>query len=201
MARAPRHEEALKRPSTLVDRWDLPGIRAREELTRLLRAHDPEVAAENLKRITAEHLPLLRQIAQEALDAEGDAVVRRHAIALLGRFAGPDEVNLLADLARFDRDPAVRGEALLSLGRSGVQLAAPLLGNALASSDAVEAAAAAKAVKALAEKLGAARLRASVGTLTKRGLRLLDQVLAQPQGRARRRKRPAAAQTRRDSKD
>ena len=198
MSRIPRHEEPLKRPSTLVDRWDLPGVRGREELTRLLRAHDPEVAAESLKRITEEHLPLLRQIAREIPGAYGEPVVRRQAIAMLARFAGPDEVNLLADLARFDRDPAVRGEALLGLGRSGVQLAAPLLGKALASTDAVEATAAAKAVKALAEKVGVAALRVSMGPLLTRGKKLLEQALAQPQQRTRRTKRQVVSRSRRD---
>jgi HEAT repeat protein len=180
MARAPRHEEPLKRPSTLVDRLDLPGVRAREELTRLLRAHDPEAAAEYSERISAEHLPLLRQMARETPDGASDPVVRRHAIALLAKFPDPDAMNLLADLARFDRDPAVRGEALLGLGHSGVKLAAPILGAALASPDGVEAAAAAKAVRALAERVGGPSVRAGMGTLRKKEAMLLERALAEP---------------------
>lgn len=150
------------RPSTLVNRRILPGVLEREELNRLLRAHDPEVAAANSAEITAAHAPLLRQIALEPPTAAGDPGVRGNAITWLGRLAAPDDLNVLTRLAQFDADPGVRGAALLSLGASGVQLAAPVLAAALVSRETVEAVAAAKGLRLLAKRVGTDTVMASI---------------------------------------
>jgi HEAT repeats len=162
MARKKRSNDGQTRPSRLVNRRILPGVEERETLNRLLRAHDPEVAAENLSKISAAHAPLLRQIALEGQQAGGDPAVRKHAIALLGRFAAPEDLNALVGLAQFDADTGVRAAALVSLGTSGVQLAAPILAAALASDDTVEATAGAKALHALADRIGADVTLASI---------------------------------------
>jgi HEAT repeats len=163
MPRIKRYElDRPTRPSTLVNRRILPGVQEREDLNRLLRAHDPEVAATNRAEITAKHVPLLRQIAMERPLAGGDPGTRKEAIAWLGRFAGPDDLNLLTELAQFDPDPGVRALALISLGASGVQLATPVLAAALASRDATEAVAAAKALNLLADRIGVDSVRTSI---------------------------------------
>jgi HEAT repeat protein len=153
------------RPSTLVNRRILPGVLEREELNRLLRAHDPEVAAANSAEITAAHAPLLRQIALEPPTAAGDPGVRGNAITWLGRLAAPADLNVLTRLAQFDADPGVRGAALLSLGASGVQLAAPVLAAALVSRDTVEAVAAAKGLRLLAKRVGTDPVMASISPM------------------------------------
>lgn len=158
------------RPSTVVDRRMLPGVQEREDLNRLLRVHDPEVAAANMAEITVKYAPLLRQIALEGPHAGGDPGARKQAIAWLGRFAAPDDLNVLVQLAQFDPDAGVRGAALVSLGASGVQLAAPILAAALASRDAVEAVAAAKALHSLADRIGADTLLASISSIRDVGL-------------------------------
>jgi hypothetical protein len=90
MPRIKRDEiNVTARASTLVNRRILPGVQEREDLNRLLRVHDPEVAAANRAEITAKHAPLLRQIALEGPHAGGDPGARERAIAWLGRFAAP----------------------------------------------------------------------------------------------------------------
>src|SRR5918999_1731976 len=140
-----------RRPSAPVDLRAFPGVRAREKLNRLLRAHDPETAKKAASAITADDLPILRQIAQDRAVGVGEPGVRKHAIALLGRFATPEDINVLADVARFDPDPGLRTEALISLGKSRVRLAEPVLREALKSRDPVESTAAAKALRMLTE--------------------------------------------------
>ena len=180
------------RPSTLLNRRILPGVQEREDLNRLLRVHDPEVAATNSAEITAKHAPLLRQIALEVPQAAGDPGARKQAIAWLGRFATPDDLNVLVKLGQFDADPAVRGAALVSLGASGAQLAAPILAAALASRDAVEAVAAAKALHSLADRIGADRVLASISSIRDAGLsKLAKKALEAPKVVARARKRSA----------
>lgn len=151
------------RSSTVVNRKRIPGVQAREEITQLLRAHDPETAEENLRRLAPEHVPLLRQLASETPLTNADGGVRRRAIAALGRFTDADNLNLLADIAEFDLDPAVRAVALLSLGATGVRLVTPILTAGLVARDPLEATAASKAVMALAARVGTAAVRTSVG--------------------------------------
>ena len=199
MARTPRHETDLpKRPSTRVDKRRLPGVRAREELNRLLRTHDPETAAQARAAIKPEQVPILRQIAREQPTGSGDPVVRKHAIALLGWFAGAEELNALTDLVHFDPDPSVRAAALISLGSTGMQLAAPILSGALASRDATEAAAAAKALTILARKVGPAAVRVQIGRPgTARTVKLAERILGAGDAPARPR-RAKRARTRAD---
>src|SRR5215510_14681200 len=89
------------RPSTLVNRQILPGVKEREDLNRLLRVHDPEVAVANRTEITEKHSPLLRQIALEGYIG-GDPGARKQAIVWLGRIATPDNLNTLVKLVQFD---------------------------------------------------------------------------------------------------
>jgi len=171
MPRIRRNEiDQVTRPSTLVNRRILPGVQEREDLNRLLRVHDPEIAAANSAEITAKHAPMLRQIALEGSNAGGDPGARKHAIAWLGRFASPDDLNILVKLAQFDPDAGVRGAALISLGASGVQLAAPILAAALASRDALEAVAAAKALHSLADRIGTDPVLATISSIGDAGL-------------------------------
>jgi HEAT repeat protein len=184
-----KSDQAARR-STLLNRRIVPGVQEREELNRLLRAHDPEVAASNRAEITAKHAPLLRQIVQEGAHAGGDPGVRKQAIAWLGRFATPDDLNILVSLARFDPDPGVRGAALISLGASGVQLAAPVLAAALASRDATEAVAASKALYALTDRIGADPVLSAISSIRDAGLsKLAKKVLKAREAAARGRRR------------
>ena len=162
-----KHDEVNQatRPSTLLNRRVLPGVQEREALNQLLRVHDPEVAEANRAKITTEHAPLLRQIALEGSHAGGDPGTRKQAIAWLGRFAAPDDLNVLVNLAQFDPDSGVRAAALVSIGTSGVQLAAPILAATLASRDAVEAVAAAKALGLLADRVGVDPVLASISAI------------------------------------
>jgi HEAT repeat protein len=190
MRRIKREEMSqTTRPSTLVNRRILPGVQEREDLNRLLRVHDPEVAAANRAEIRAKHARLLRQIALEG-PAEGDPGTRKQAIAWLGRLAAPDDLNVLVKLAQFDPDSGVRSAALVSLGASGVELAAPILARALVSRDAVEAVAAAKALNSLADRLGSDSVLASISAIRDAGLHKLATKALEPREMVpRRRKR------------
>lgn len=147
-------ERPAERPSTLVNRDDLPGVRAREEINALLRAHDPETAEANLARIGDRHGPLLRRIAREPDTAGRDPQIRRNAITALGRLASVEDLNVLTDLATGDEDELIRATALTVLAATGLRLAAPLLADAQESRDPVEATAARKALASLAARLG-----------------------------------------------
>jgi len=104
-------------------------------------------------------------------------VARKHAIALLGSLAGAEDLNLLSDLARFDAEPAIRAEALAGLARSGAAMATPILVEAIASSDLLEAAAASKALGILAGKAGVAAVRAHADKGPAKGKKLAAAVL------------------------
>jgi HEAT repeat protein len=160
----------VTRPSTLVNRRILPGVKEREDLNRLLRVHDPDVAEANRAEITEKHAPLLRQIALEGSHAGSDPGARKQAITWLGRIATPDDLNILVQLVQFDPDATVRGAALLSLGASGAQLAAPILAAALASRDDVEAVAAAKALSSLADRIGADSVLTTISSIHDSGV-------------------------------
>jgi hypothetical protein len=160
-------EEPAVRPSTLVSRDDLPGVRAREEINVLLRAHDPEVAEANLARLTDEYSPLLRRIAREPDVTGRDPSLRRNAITALGRLISVDNLNVLTELATGDDDELIRGSALTVLAGSGLLLAAPLLADAQNSREPVEAVAARKGLAALADRLSPD----AVETVLRRGQR------------------------------
>jgi len=178
------------RPSTLTNRRLLPGVREREELNRLLRVHDPDTGSANETEISAKHAPMLRQIASEVSQTGGDPGVRKRAIAWLGRFAAPEDLNTLVALAKYDPDPNIRGASVLSLGASGVQLATPVLAAALRSRDVVESVAAAKALGALADRIGADRVLASITSTRDVALsRLAKVALAAREAKRRGRKR------------
>jgi hypothetical protein len=166
-----------KRSSTLVGRGSVPAaIKARADLERLLRVHDPELVEEARFRIKADQLPLVRRIALDPAEGEG-MVARKHAIALLASRGANEDLNLLSELARFDAEPAIRAEALTGLGRSGVAIAAGILVEAIASNDRVEATAASKALAVLAQKAGIAAVRAQVEARPAKGKKLAAAVL------------------------
>jgi HEAT repeat protein len=176
----PEDPELPQRPSRLVDRNDFPAVRLREELNGLLRAHDPDVAEELVGQIREEHQPLLRQIAQEGRATNVAPAVRRHAIAVLGRFPSPENLNVLTSLAQADDDPNIRSQALLTLANTKLQLAVPVLRDALASRDPVEATAAAKGLVALAQAFGSGAIQSQFrGERRKVMLERLNEVLAQ----------------------
>ncbi|WP_131742445.1 HEAT repeat domain-containing protein, partial [Actinomadura roseirufa] len=156
-------EQPAERPSTLVNRDDLPGVRAREELNELLRAHDPETAEENLARLTDRHAPLLRRLALEPGSPGRDPNLRRNAITALGRLVSVENLNTLTEIATGDEDEVVRGSALTVLAGTGLRLAAPLLAGAQDSEHPVEATAARKGLGLLAERLGAGAVEAAIG--------------------------------------
>lgn len=110
-------QEPAVRPSTLVSRDDLPGVRAREEVNRLLRAHDPDTAEANLARLTDEHSRLLRRIARERDTSGRDPSLRRNAVTALGRVISVENLNLLVELAVGDDDEHIRGN---EIGRAHV---------------------------------------------------------------------------------
>jgi HEAT repeat protein len=122
------------------------------------------VAESNRAEITAKYAPLLRQIALEG-QAAGEPGTRKQAIALLGDFATPEDLNILVKLVQFVADPTVRSAALVSLGKSGTHLAAPILVAALASRDNVEAVAAAKALYSLADRIGSDSVLAIISSI------------------------------------
>jgi len=155
-------EEPAVRPSTLVDRSDLPGVRAREEINILLRAHDPEVPDANLDQLTDRHSPLLRQIANDRQAYGRDPSLRRNAINALGRIISVENLNLLTELATRDDDEAIRTNALIALANTGLSLAVPLLADAQDSGHPVEAAAARKGLSTLADRLGTDTVEAAL---------------------------------------
>ena len=167
--------ELPQRRSTRVDRGKPQGVVAREELEKLLRAHDPDVAAENLGRLGPQHGPLLRLIATEGSSANDDPRVRHNAIAALGHLGRTEDVNLLVELARSDPDPAVRASAMTTLANTGMVLAAPVLRDALASRDPVERTAAEKSLTRLASVVGVPAVLEAVRVGT-RGARLVKAV-------------------------
>jgi HEAT repeat protein len=143
-----------RRDSRLVTKGRPAGVVARERVEQLLRAHDPEEAAANARRLEPSDRPVLRVIATETGSAERDPSLRTNAIAALGRLGATEDLNMLVDLARSDPDPLVRSSALLSLANTSLILAAPVLRDALSSKDAVERVAAEKGITRLAAELG-----------------------------------------------
>jgi HEAT repeat protein len=159
------------RPSTLVNRDDLPGVRAREEINVLLTAHDPEVAEANLAQLTERHSPLLRQIAREPVTSAVNPNLRNNAIAALARLISVDNLNLLTDLAKHDDDEVIRAHAMTALAKTGLQLAVPVLADSLDSTHPIEATAAKKGLAYLTDRLG----RSTVEALMRPEQRLIEQ--------------------------
>lgn len=135
-------------------------MRAREEINILLTAHDPEVAEANLAQLSERHSSLLRQIAREPVTSAVNPGLRRNAITALARLVSADNLNLLTDLARRDDDELVRAHALTALANTELQLAVPVLADALGSPHHVEATAARKGLAVLTARLGPATVEA-----------------------------------------
>jgi len=159
------------RPSTLVNRGDLPGVRAREKINVLLTAHDPEVAKANLAQLTERHSPLLRQIAREPVTSVVNPNLRNNAIAALAHLVSVDNLNLLTDLAKHDKDEVIRAHAMTALANTGLQLAVTVLADSLDSPHPIEATVARKGLANLTDRLG----RTTVEALMRPEQRLIEQ--------------------------
>jgi len=146
----------VQRTSILARDRAFASIRARERLYRVLLRHDPDGI---LPRLTARDMGILRQIATEGASANHVPVIRRSAILLLATSLTLDNLKLLAELALAGEDFYVRSHALLALGETGLELAAPLLRDALRAEEATERQAAAAGLRALAHRSGPAILR------------------------------------------
>lgn len=192
MAARRRKELVLpKRSSSLVARGVIPkAIKSRLEIERLLRVHDPDLAEKVRSAITPAQLTLIRRIALDQSTASDEIVLRKHAISILGSLGASEDLNLLAELARFDSEPGIRAEALVGLGKSGVALATPFLVEAIASNDPVEAASASKALQILATKAGDSAIRLQIAKAGARERKLAMAVVGKSSApkKARRRK-------------
>ena len=144
------------RPSTHVDRQDLPGVTARERVTSILQVHDLEEAQRALSELTDADEAILRQIAREGAISGANSVIRYKAISALARRPFADNLNLLADLARFGEDFYVRGHAALALGQTGLVANLPLLLPLLDASEQFERTAASRALELIASRASAA---------------------------------------------
>lgn len=127
-----------RRESVEVDLKAYPQIQRRLRLNRLLLAHDPEVAEESLAELGEGDLPVLRRMAQETILSGNEPMLRRNAISALGRFPNPENLNLLAQLARYGEDLYVRGAALAALADTGISMVLPVLKEGLAARDPIE---------------------------------------------------------------
>jgi hypothetical protein len=143
------------RPSTRVDRTELPALSVRERVVAFLRAHDPDTQNRVAYKLSEEDFALVRLIAQEGAATNTEAPVRYSAIAALARSPAVQNLNLLVDLAQFGEDFYVRGHALLALGATGLSLALPVIAKHLFAEERFEQLAARRAIKLLA-RLGSA---------------------------------------------
>lgn len=149
----------MKRESVKVALKEYPEVERRLRLNRLLLMHDPDVAKENLAQIGQADLPVLRRIAQESVLSGNEPAIRRNAISVLGRFPTVENLNLLADLARYGEDPYVRGAALTALADTGIALALPLLKEGLAGRDSIDYRRAQQGLLRLGARLGSGRIK------------------------------------------
>jgi HEAT repeat protein len=157
---APKLRGGARRPSMKVARPPLAA--RREQLERMLIAHDLERAERPALKLTGNDYAILRQIALEGALAHALPGVREHAILALAGKPSPENLNVLADLARHGEDHLVRGHALLALGASGVRLATVALVEGLSAEHAFERAAAERGLLTLGMKLGAPVVRAAL---------------------------------------
>lgn len=108
----------------------------------------------NAQQRRAEEHQELRAIAAGLGPTPPDPVLRTRAIEKLGRLRAVEDLNMLATLARSDVDAQVRVAALASLGGTGLAMAAPVLRDALMSSDPEERGAAEAGLIRLAHDIG-----------------------------------------------
>src|SRR5260370_42172993 len=92
------------RPSTHVDRQDLPGARARERVSAILQVHDLEESERVLSELTDADEPILRQIAREGAISGANPIIRYKAISALARRPMAHNLNLLPSVLRFGED-------------------------------------------------------------------------------------------------
>jgi HEAT repeat protein len=150
----PAQEEPAVRRSNFRVRDDLPDVRARDELTTLLRTHDLPESVTNFAQLTDEHAALLRKIAQESGTSNTNPTLRRKAITALGHWPSLSNLKVLRAVAEGDDDRAVRVTALTALAHCGMESEIPLLLAALGSPDPVESVTAGKGLLTLAARLG-----------------------------------------------
>jgi HEAT repeat protein len=144
----------MRRKSVTLGRADLAAIERREQLNRLLLAHDLEKPTSYLPALGEEDLTLLRQMAKEGTIANQVPAIRYQAIQQLGRYPTTENLNLLEELARQGEDVYVRSHALLALGNSGVKMAGAVLREGLAAAHSLEKTAAFRGLTALGQSTG-----------------------------------------------
>ncbi len=142
------------RPSVPVEGTRPSDVVNRERLNALLRSHDPETARQALAKITVEDFAILRQMAIEGAVTGTNQRLRQAAIGALGQHPTRENINLLSSLATAGEDAYVRAAALIGLGQSGLAVAAPILREGLAATDALEARSAERALEMLGRSLG-----------------------------------------------
>lgn len=140
------------RPSTTVDRSQLPAIAARERVTGLLQGHDLVEGERAFDQLTDADQAIVRLIAQEGAMTGTEPAVRYKAIAALAHHPSADNLNLLTDMARFGEDFYVRGHALLALGRTGSYAHLEPILRGLDAEEPFERTAAGKALALLAQR-------------------------------------------------
>src|SRR5262249_14806507 len=143
------------RPSLVLKEPVFARIRDRARLERLLLQHDPEGSQVS---VGARDMGLLRQMATEGAVANHMPAIRRGAILMLGTSPTRENLELLTELAISGEDLYVRSHALLALGRTGLTLAAPLLRDALRSTEREERLAAETGLRLLGARVGSAIL-------------------------------------------
>ncbi len=148
-----------QRKSVFVDRKQFPAILQRERINQLLLVHDLHTPEGYQVEINEEDLALIRQIVREGAVTNIEPAIRQRAILLLGNFPTVENLNLLTDLARYGEDFYVRSYALISLGKTGLLLVAPVLREGLMSAEPIESIAAEKALTALGRKVGITAFR------------------------------------------
>ena len=153
----PRIAGGAWRPSLVLKEGAFARIRDRARLERLLLQHDPDGSQ---PPVAARDMSLLRQMATEGAVANHVPAIRRGAILMLGASPTPENLELLTELAISGEDLYVRSHALIALGRTGLTLAAPLLRDALRSTEGQERLAAEAGLRLLGGRVGPAMLAA-----------------------------------------
>jgi HEAT repeat protein len=149
---APKVRGGVTRPSTRVDRTELPALAARERIMAFLRGHDPETQDRAAQHLDDADFAVIRIIAQEGAATNTEPPIRYNAIAALARGARPANLNLLVDLAQFGEDFYVRGHAVLALGATGLYLSLGAIATHLSAEESFEQLAARRAIGLLARR-------------------------------------------------
>jgi HEAT repeat protein len=148
---SPRIAGGARRPSTVLTDPAFARIRDRARLEQLLLQHDPD---DTRFSVATRDMSLLRQMAIEGALTNQVPAIRRGAILLLATSPTRENLELLTELAMSGEDLYVRSHALVALGSTGLKIAAPLLRDALRSSDNQERQAAESGLRLLGARVG-----------------------------------------------